>query len=109
MNPSIVSLSPARAGSFHEESESHVEVEIETRRSQDLQCVPAGAIFKEGSDFSVHVVEGERAILKKLENGRRNDLWVELKSGLAEGAEVVVYPGDLVRPGSRVKASKKAT
>ena len=103
-----VSLGPAAGGSFRAGSEFHVEVEIETHRIEETLCVPAGAIFRDAGGFAAYVIEEGRARLKAIEVGRRNDDWVEIRSGLSEGTPVIVYPGDLVRPGSRVKASKKA-
>lgn len=103
-----ISLVPTEGGTFRAGSEFHVEVEIQTRRTEGALCVPAGAVFKDEGGFSTYVVEGGRATLRSIEAGRRNDDWVEVRSGLAEGTLVIVYPGDLVRPGSRVKASKKA-
>lgn len=103
-----VSLGPATGGAFRAGSEFHVEVEIETHRTEAALCVPAGAIFRDASGFAAYVIEEGRARLRSIEVGRRNEDWVEVRSGLSEGTTVIVYPGDLVRPGSRVKASKKA-
>lgn len=85
-------------------SQFHVDVEIETARTAGLLCIPVGAVFKEGEGWATYVVRDGRASLTRIEVGRKNEDWIEVRSGLGQGEEVIVYPGDLVRPGSRVAA-----
>ena len=48
------------------------------------------------------VIEGGRARLAAVKTGRSNGVRTEILSGLAEGARVIVYPGDKVQDGTRV-------
>jgi len=106
-----VTLLPKGGGVFNVGrvgSQFHVDVVIETARTPSLLCAPLGAIFKDGERWATYVARDGRAVLKGIEVGRKNDQWVEIRSGLGEGESVVVYPGDLVRPGSRVRSQKSS-
>ncbi len=65
---------------------------------------PAGALFQRGGAWQTFVVEGGRAHLRTVRVGRSNGVETEILDGLAEQDRVVVYPGDKVRDGARVKA-----
>jgi HlyD family secretion protein len=85
----------------------HVEAEIEIgRQSQALQ-VPLAALFRDGSTWSVYRIEksqkGDRAFKKSVEIGARNATMGVVQQGLTENDTVVIYPGDLLRDGVRVK------
>jgi HlyD family secretion protein len=54
----------------------------------------------------VFVVEGGRARLRPVQLGARNGTAAWVRSGLAEGQQVIVYPSAAVRDGVRVKARK---
>ena len=49
------------------------------------------------------VVEDGVARLKQVEIGHRNSLAAEVLSGLTEGVEVIVHPGDNLRDGAAVR------
>jgi HlyD family secretion protein len=49
------------------------------------------------------VVEDGRAVLRDVEVGRTNGRETEIVSGVAEGERVVVYPGDKIADGVRVR------
>ncbi|MWD27434.1 HlyD family efflux transporter periplasmic adaptor subunit [Aquicoccus sp. SCR17] len=61
--------------------------------------VPVGAIFREGGDWATFVLRDGRASLTPLELGRRNDREAEVLSGLEEGDEVILHPGETVADG----------
>jgi HlyD family secretion protein len=81
-----------------------VELRIVVWRGEDLLIVPTGALFREGEDWAVFVVEDGRAQRRTLEIGRRGGLEAEVLSGLAEGEQVVLYPSELIEPGARLEA-----
>jgi HlyD family secretion protein len=85
----------------------HVEVEIQTHEVADAVLVPVGALFRDGELWSVYVFERGRAALRHLELGHQSEESAEVLGGLTEGESVVLYPGELVRPGVRLKRSKK--
>lgn len=65
--------------------------------------VPAGALFQRGSMWQTFVVEGTRAKLRDVKPGRSDGVQTEIVEGVADGEKVVVYPGDKVTNGVRVK------
>lgn len=64
---------------------------------------PLGAVGELGEWQGVFVVDGGRARLRPVLVGGRNGSQAWVRSGLAAGAEVVVYPGAKVIDGARVK------
>lgn len=80
-----------------------VGVRIVTQSADGALKVPVGAVFpqREGG-MAVFVAEGGRARLRKVEIAARNggEAWV--RSGLAAGATVIVYPPPSVVDGQRI-------
>jgi HlyD family secretion protein len=79
-----------------------VEASILTWEGRNRLLVPGGAVFRQGEQWAVYVVEAGRARLQTVVIGRRNDSEVEVVRGLREGAKVVLYPTDNVGEGVRV-------
>ncbi len=65
--------------------------------------LPTGALFRIGDSWAVFAIESGRARSQLVQLGLRNSLEVEVVSGLNSGQKVIVYPGDLVHPGVKVK------
>jgi HlyD family secretion protein len=80
-----------------------VEAQIETWSGQNILKVPAGALFQRGAQWQTYVEEGKRAILRTVRVGRSSGRETEILEGLSEGQNVVVYPGDQIANGSRIK------
>jgi HlyD family secretion protein len=81
-----------------------VEARIVTWENAAALCVPSGAIFQRGNTWQTFVLEGGHARQKPIEVGRTNGLLTEIVGGLSEGQVVIVYPGDKVEDGRRVRA-----
>jgi HlyD family secretion protein len=81
-----------------------VEARIVVWSADDVVKVPAGALFRQGEDWTVYAVEDGRAQLRRLEVGRSNGLETEVRSGLGEGDTVILHPGDRIQPGARIVA-----
>jgi HlyD family secretion protein len=79
-----------------------VEARIVVWSADDVVKVPAGALFRQGDDWTVYAVEDGRARLRRVEVGRSNGLETEVRSGLSEGEAVVLHPGDKIQAGTRV-------
>ena len=79
-----------------------VEARIVVWENPDTLRIPAGALFQQGGEWRTFAVESGRARLRTLSVGRSNGVETEVLSGLSEGAQVVVYPGDKVTDGTRV-------
>jgi HlyD family secretion protein len=66
--------------------------------------VPASALFRraQGEGWALFAVEGGVARLRPVEIGHRTPASVEVLSGIAEGARVVLHPPAPLRDGARV-------
>ncbi|HRK57234.1 MAG TPA: HlyD family efflux transporter periplasmic adaptor subunit [Burkholderiaceae bacterium] len=80
-----------------------VDARILTEAHADALLVPVAALFRHEGDWAVFVVSEGRASLRLIKVGGRNltEAWVF--EGLQAGDTVVVYPGDLLEDGARVK------
>ncbi|MEM7205696.1 MAG: HlyD family efflux transporter periplasmic adaptor subunit [Planctomycetota bacterium] len=81
-----------------------VEVSVVLSEQADVALVPTGALFRQGADWAVFVVEEGRAALRSVTIGRRNGLQAEVATGLRAGDRVVLYPSDLIANGTRIAA-----
>lgn len=79
-----------------------VEARVVVWESGTALRAPAGALFQRGGGWQAFVVEEGVARLRSVKVGRSNGVETEVVGGLAEGADVVVYPGDKVSDGTRV-------
>ncbi|GGD39769.1 efflux RND transporter periplasmic adaptor subunit [Sinisalibacter lacisalsi] len=68
-------------------------------RGEDVLRLPISALFRDGGDWAVFVVEDETARLTPVEIGRRNTEFAEVLGGIAEGARVITHPSDRVDDG----------
>ena len=80
-----------------------VEARIVVWESPAVLRVPAGALFRRGGEWHAFVAASGRAQLRRVEVGRANGVLAEVRSGLIEGERVIMYPGDKVADGVRVK------
>lgn len=108
-----------------------VGVRIVTLAQQDAVQVPVSAVFplpagaaaagaaasgvastaataeaNGGEAHAVFVVEGGRAVMRVVQVGARSGGAAWVRSGLAPGQQVIIYPGAAVRDGVRVSARK---
>ena len=70
---------------------------------KDILQVPANALFRKDSAWSVFTVENGRARVRNVNIGHQNGLAAEILSGLNEGEEVILYPDESIRDGAKVK------
>jgi len=82
-----------------------VDVRIVTWEAGDVLKVPTSALFREGERWAVYVVRDGRARRTVIEIDHQTPREAEVTTGLSEGMQVIVHPGDLVRDGVRVRAS----
>jgi len=64
--------------------------------------VPVSALFRRGENWILFVVENGEAHRRDVEVGQRTPFEAEVKSGLEEGAEVIVHPSNQITDGTRV-------
>ncbi len=82
-----------------------VSVRIVTLALPQAVRVPISAVFpKPDGGLAVFVLDGGRARLTAVDIGARNGTQAWVKSGLADGATVIVYPSAAVSDGARVRA-----
>jgi HlyD family secretion protein len=65
--------------------------------------VPTGALFRQGADWAVLTFSDGFARLRKVQIGRSSGSEAQVLSGLQEGEKLILYPGDRIRDGQRVK------
>lgn len=82
---------------------SEVDVKVITETKKEVIIVPAGAVFDYQGDSCVFVVEGRKAVLKKVERGFRNESSAEITGGLKEGDIVLSSPDNSIEEGTRIK------
>jgi HlyD family secretion protein len=68
-------------------------MEIETEKRTVL-AIPLEAVKQDGEDYYVFVVEKGKALRKEVKMGATSDKFMELKSGLENGEEVIINPPD---------------
>lgn len=76
-----------------------VEAHIRTANVDNAVVAPGSALFRQEGAWTAFAVRGGKAARVKVELGARTPDWVEVKSGLAKGEQVVLYPSDQVADG----------
>lgn len=80
-----------------------VDARIVLAEREDALRVPTSALFRDGDAWAVFVVRDGRAERRRLQIGVRGEREAEVLDGLEAGEVVVLYPGDAVRDGVRVR------
>ncbi len=80
-----------------------VEASIAVLTRSAVPVVPVGALFRDGEQWAVFVVDGRIARKQKVELGARNQHSAWLVGGLQQGATVIVYPPDTVSDGVAIR------
>lgn len=80
----------------------HIEADITIWQAPSVLKVPGSALFAEANGWSAFVIENGRVFKRRVEVGRRNELEVQILSGLKSGERVVLYPEGPLTPNLRV-------
>ncbi len=83
-----------------------VEARIIVWETNQALKVPSGALFRRGQQWAALVVTDGRARLRPVKVGRSSGTETQVVEGLQEGEEVILYPGDRVQEGHRIKGIK---
>jgi len=83
-----------------------VEARIVVWETSQALKVPAGALFRRAQQWAAFVVTDGRARLRPVEAGRSSGAETQVLDGLKAGEEVILYPGERVQNGQRVKPIK---
>lgn len=81
-----------------------VEARIVRWSADRVLRVPAGALFQREGAWETFVVDGRHAKLRSVAIGHSNGVETEIIDGLKEGERVILYPGDQITDGSRVRS-----
>ena len=79
-----------------------VEVRVVLWEGAEVLSLPLTALFRNGEAWHVFTVEEGRARRREVEVGQRTGLAAEIRGGLAEGAVVVLHPGEQIADGVRL-------
>lgn len=82
-----------------------VEAKIVIWSSDKVLKVPVSALFRQGEEWAVFVVEGGRAKRRNIQLGRRGSLEAEVTAGLSAGETVIRHPSNDLTDGARVKVN----
>lgn len=80
-----------------------VNTRITVFTQDDIEIIPAGALFRRDDGWSVYVAVEGRAQPRAIELIRRSRGFAAVRSGLSPGERVIVYPSDQISPGVRVE------
>ena len=83
-----------------------VEARVITWESAAALKVPVSGLFRQGQNWAAYVVRSGKAVLVPVQAGRSSGAEIQVVEGLKEGDEVILYPGDRIKDGQRVKPTK---
>jgi HlyD family secretion protein len=83
-----------------------VEARIVVWETDRTLKVPSGALFRRGAQWGAFVVSNGSAEFRAVQAGRSSGAETQVLDGLKEGDEVILYPGDRIQEGQRVKPIK---
>lgn len=98
-----VCIEPVGAGWEQLGDGYRVEAHIVVWENTDVVRVPVGAMFLDGNSHAVLTVENGVAVRRSVRVGQRGTHAAEVVEGLSEGQKVVVYPGERVAAGVKVR------
>ncbi len=76
-----------------------VEAAIIIDRADNVVKIPLSALFRQNEVWSVFKVVDGTVVLQKVNVGRRNDRFAEIKQGVNVGEQVIIHPGNKVEEG----------
>jgi HlyD family secretion protein len=79
-----------------------VEISVVIWERTGVLKVPTSALFRVGDAWATFAVRDERAAQTNVQIGQRNAIEAEVLSGLSEGDQVIVHPGDTIENGVAV-------
>jgi HlyD family secretion protein len=77
---------------------------IVTSQIDSALRLPSGAVFRCELSWCSYVLSEGRARRRQLETAARNADYVEVRSGLQAGEQVIIYPANDITDGARVRA-----
>lgn len=83
-----------------------VEAEFQVWHADAVLSIPVAALFRDGDAWATYAIEQGRARLRHVRIGQMGDATAEVRGGLEPGTQVILYPGDDLHDGMRVRPSR---
>lgn len=99
----IVELISPRAAWQHLGDGYRVEARFVQWQAEEVLQIPTSALFRQSGGWAVYLLNNGRAQLREVKPGRRSGLMTEIIEGLGGGERVILYPGQEIAAGTRVK------
>ncbi len=80
-----------------------VEARITIELLDDVLLVPNSALFRHQRQWHVFMVVDGRAVMQPVTIGLQNESVTQIVEGLVDGDPIIVYPGDSIQSGIRVR------
>ena len=80
-----------------------VEVRVVMAEVTNALKIPVGALFRSGESWAVFTIQENRAHIRPIQLGQRNDAEAEVISGLTEGESIILHPPDTLVEGTQVR------
>ncbi|MBL8150393.1 MAG: efflux RND transporter periplasmic adaptor subunit [Blastocatellia bacterium] len=80
-----------------------VETKIVIWESVDVLKVPTSALFRQGQNWALFVVEKGKALERKVQVGHKSNFEVEILQGLSPETEVILHPSNQIQNGVLVE------
>ena len=80
-----------------------VEVRVAVWHDDDVLLVPAGGLFREGSQWKTYIFDAGKARLTTVETGRTDGKQSQVLSGLKAGDRILLHPPDSVKDGAMIQ------
>ncbi|NBD16088.1 MAG: HlyD family efflux transporter periplasmic adaptor subunit [Cyanobacteria bacterium] len=82
-----------------------VEAQIVVWEQEDILQIPISSLFRCEQGWCIFTVENGKAERIPVEIGQRNNLAAQVKSGLEEGEQVILYPSERIEAGTKITPS----
>ena len=82
-----------------------VDVKVVLWEADNVLRIPTSALFRNGDDWNVFVIDGRKASVRKVEIGHRSPSFAEMISGVSEGEMIILHPPRSVNDGTRVSTN----
>ena len=83
-----------------------VEASVILWHEKDVLKLPITSLFRENGEWSVFVVEDNRAKLKQVSIGKRNAYEAQILEGIEPGEQVILHPSNQIKQGILVEQRK---
>lgn len=80
-----------------------VEASIEIWQQPQVLKVPTSALFRQGNDWAVFIVDKDIAKIRTVQIGRNNGQFAQVEGGLTAGNVVVLHPSERIEHGTRIR------